>query len=189
MNNQTNNSSGKPASKNNRNRNRKRSNNKRRPHSKGPKLSTLEKAYRSYLNLLEKHLDARRKYFELFHRADPRQLAKLERNFNGAIKELRDFEDNLSPDIKDNFTKKVNGLKLDTIYSTNHELSPDSQEVSHDLPAEEPHFLESQKESFNEDTEETHGVMDDYYAYKGLTPPTKEEDVVDENTKSDEGKA
>lgn len=180
MNNQTNNSSGKLAAKNNRNRNRKRTNNKRRPNSNGPKLSTLEKAYRSYLNLLEKHLDARRKYFELFHRADPRQLAKLERNFNGAIKDLRDFEDNLSPDIKDDFNKKVNGLKTDTIYSTNHELSPDSQEVEKDLPDEEPHFLESQKESFNEDTEETKGAMDDYYAYKGLTPPEKEEEEAQE---------
>lgn len=175
MNKQTQNSGGKSSSQNNRNRNRKRSNNKRRPRSKGPALSPVDKAYRSYLNLLEKHLDARRKYYELFHRADPRQLAKLERNFNNAIKELRDFEDKLNPEVKESFTKKVNGLKLDTTYSSNHDLSPERQEVSLDLE-EEPHFLESQKESFTEDTEESSGAMEDYYAYKGLTPPEEEEE-------------
>lgn len=184
MNKQTQNNAGKSTSQNNRNRNRKRSNNKRRPRSKGPALSPLDKAYRSYLNLLEKHLDARRKYYELFHRADPRQLAKLERNFNNAIKELRDFEDKLNPDIKESFTQKVNGLKLDTIYSTNHDLSPERQEVSLELE-EEPHYLESQKESFAEDTEETSGSIEDYYSYKGLTPPEKEEEVEE----TDKGKA
>ena len=156
----------------NKNRNRKRSNTNRRKRSNtaGPKLSPLDKAYRNYLNLLEKHLLARRKYFDLFHRADPNQLAKLERNFYGALTTLREFEDNIKDDIKEEFFKKVNGLKLDDTYSSNHAIDPQHIDVAPN-PEEQPHYLASQRESFSEDTEETKGSIEDYYAYKGIAPP------------------
>jgi len=162
------------SSQNNRSRNRKRNNNRRRTRSNKPKLPPMEQAYRQYLNLLERHLHARRKYYELFHRADPRQLAKLERQFYSALDELRKFEDKLDPAVKEDFENKVNGLELDTTYSTNHEIEPVGDTVSPKL-TEEPHFLATQEEDFSKDIEESKGSMDDYYAYKGIEPPTKEE--------------
>lgn len=165
---------GKGTSQNNRSRNRKRSNNNRRRRSNGPKLTGIDKAYRSYLVLLEKHLEARKKYYNLFHRADPKQLAKLERNFYQALTELRNFEEQLDPEMKEKFLRRVDGLAHDRAYSSNHDLDP-AHEVVPDNPDEEPHFLASQKESFSHDTEESKGSMTDYYAYKGIEPPVSEE--------------
>jgi hypothetical protein len=157
----------------NRNRNRKRSNNNRRRRPSGPKLSPIDKAYRGYLVLLEKHLDARRKYYDLFHRADPRQLAKLERNFYNGLKELRDYEEKVDDEVKEDFIKKIDGLKPDRDYSTNHNLDPAEQLVPPN-PEEEPHYLATQRESFAEDTEESSGSIEDYYSYKGIEPPEVE---------------
>ena len=165
-----NNSNNRGGSQNSRNRNRKRNNNRRRSRSNKPKLPPIEQAYKQYLNLLERHLQARKKYYELFHRADPRQLAKLERLFYKALDELRNFEDNLEPKVKEDFIKRVDGLKLDTTYSSNREIEPVGEDASH-IPGEEPHFLTTQEEDFSNDNEESIGSMEDYYSYKGIEPP------------------
>ena len=81
--------------RNNKNRNRNRNKNtKRKSHAKGStkNLSGFEKIERAYLNLLEKHLESRKKYYDLFHRADPRQLAKLEKSFYRTLSELRQYQ-------------------------------------------------------------------------------------------------
>jgi len=165
--------SGKPSSKQSgRKRNRRRRPNNRKGNrntqSKGPKLTGFEKVERGYLNLLEKHLESRKKYYALFHRADPRQLAKLERSFYRTLEELRTYEENIKPEFKEEFNAKYDGLKQDTTYSTNHELDPGLQEPEvHEI--EDPHLLPTQVDhEFKGDEEESVGSIDDYNKYKGL---------------------
>lgn len=147
---------------------KRRNNNRSR---KGPKLNGFEKIERGYLNLLEKHLESRKKYFDLFHRADPRQLAKLEKNFYRTIEELREYEASVGEEHKEEFELKFNGLKLDTTYSENHELPVEPEQVPDKGNFEDPHLLPTQKEhEFNADEEESVGSLEDYYNYKGIDP-------------------
>jgi hypothetical protein len=146
-------------------------NNNRRKRSQrtGPKLTGFEKVERCYLNLLEKHLEARRKYYELFHRADPRQLEKLERNFSRTADDMRKYEDEIKPEFKDEFQQKYNGLKRDLTYSSNHGIAPDEDPVPFEGDFDDPHLLPSQVEhEFSEDEEESSGSIEDYQRYKGL---------------------
>lgn len=154
------------ASKNRSKKNFRSSSNRRRRYS-GKKLTPLEKAQKAYLLLLERHLEARKKYFDLFHRADPRQLAKLERIFSESAKALLDYEDSVGPEIKEEFMAKKSGLPLDTAYSDRREL----EEIVLPRPEEifDPHFLVEQKEAdFQNDQEESEGTLEDYKRYKGV---------------------
>jgi hypothetical protein len=148
-------------------------NNKKRSNNNRPKrlykLSKDESIYIKYLTLLEHHLGARKKYFALFDRADPQQKAKLERTFTGSMAKVREFEEALSEDDLATFKAKVDGLKFDSTYSDNHEISFEAEPVSFDSGAAEPHYLETQKNSsFSDDTEESVGSLEDYQAYKGV---------------------
>lgn len=154
-----------PGQSKNNNNNRKRKFHNR----KGPKLNPEELITLKYNNLLEQHLLARKKYFALYHRADPNQKAKLERIYNNTIAKLREFEASLTGDKKELFEKHFHSLKPDEIYSTNHDLPKVAEHISHQGDFDDPHFLELQKEAnFKEDTEESSGSIDDYKAYKGL---------------------
>ena len=151
--------------------NSKSANNKRRRRRRRPSenLSPLEKLFIKYDNLLEQHLIARKKYYEFFHRADPRQKVKLEGNFVRTIKEVRDFEETLHGEDKEKFLKKYDNYSLDTTYTSNREMPIEGDKVSFEGDFEDPHYLPSQAESdFKTDTEESSGTMDDYLAYKGL---------------------
>ncbi len=152
---------------------------KPRPHHNRPRpqgqgqpqgpVSPLERIYEKYLNLLDQHIIARRKYHDLFYRADPAQKAKLERNFYNTLNDIRDFENKLAPDIKVLFEKRNNGYQNDRIYTTNHELPIEGDVVPEDLPPAEPHLLQSQINcDYSEDTEESVGTAEDYLRYKNL---------------------
>lgn len=168
-----NNQGGPKSGKSNNNRRRRNNNNRR-----GPKLTGFDKVERGYLNLLEKHLESRKKYYDLFHRADPRQLAKLEKNFHRTIDELRAYEEGVKPEFKEEFDLKFNGLKLDTTYSENHDLPVESDPVPEEGDFEDPHYLPTQKDhEFKGDDEESVGSIEDYYAYKGVEPPSKENEI------------
>jgi len=157
-----------PTSGNNRKRNRRPRNNRNRKPT-GKNLGGFEKVERAYLNLLEKHLEARRKYFDLFHRADPRQLAKLERSFTRTLEELREYEDNIKDELKDQFNAKYNSLKIDHTYCENHEISPEVGTVETQGDFDDPHLLPTQIQAdFKQDTEESVGSIEDYNQYKGL---------------------
>ncbi len=149
---------------------RPRNNRKRKPSSGNPNnLGGFDKVERAYLNLLEKHLESRRKYFDLYHRADPRQLAKLEKSFYRTLTELREYEDNLKPELKEKFDSKYNGLELDHTYSSNHEIPAEVEAVAAEGDFEDPHLLPTQKKGlYAEDTEESSGSIEDYNRYKGL---------------------
>ncbi|QDK41878.1 hypothetical protein DOM21_10550 [Bacteriovorax stolpii] len=134
----------------------------------GP-VSPLERIYEKYLNLLDQHIIARRKYHDLFYRADPAQKAKLERNFYNTLNDIREFENKLAPDVKVLFEKRNNGYQNDRIYTTNHALPIEGDVVPEDLPPAEPHLLQSQINcDYSEDTEESVGTAEDYLRYKNL---------------------
>lgn len=150
----------------NTNNNKKRRRRRRRP---ADNLNPLEKLFRKYENLLEQHLVARKKYYEFFHRADPKQKIKLEGNFTRTVKELRDFEFSLEGEEKAKFLEKYDSYTLDTTYTSNRAMPIEGDKVETKGDFEDPHYLPSQAESdFSEDTEESMGTMDDYLAYKGL---------------------
>lgn len=142
-----------------------------RPHREAQSLSgggfNIERIYEKYLNLLEQHLIARRKYHDLFFRADPAQKIKLEKNFYNTIADVREFENKLAPDVRALFEKRNNGYSLDHTYTSNHGISVDGDAVPADLPPAEPHFLQSQiAADYSNDTEESVGSIDDYLSYK-----------------------
>lgn len=161
------------------NKRRRRSGNKS-PHSQqaaggsaaqGARTSQLERLINKYENLRIQHLEARRKYFDLFERADPQQKDKLERVFTNTALKMKEFEDSLRDEDKLLFDQHYNGLKEDRIYSENHQLDPvGAPLVDASQSNEDPHFLISQKNAnYSSDTEESVGTYEDYMSYKGLS--------------------
>lgn len=129
----------------------------------------VERVYEKYLNLLDQHIIARRKYHDLFYRADPAQKNKLERNFYNTINDIREFESKLAPDVKVLFEKRNNGYQYDRTYTSNHEIPVEGDTVPDGLPPAEPHYLQSQiAADFKEDVEESVGTAEDYLKYKGF---------------------
>lgn len=175
---QSNNSGSKPNQKNanssnkrpSSNNKRRRYNNKRRTNNKVQKLTGLDYITTKYLNLLDQHLQARKKYFDNFDRVSPKQLEKLEKNFVESQKAFLVFKERLNSEDRELFEKRYESLELDTTYSRNHELPQEATPV--ELSEEEivdPHLLQSQIESaYAEDNEESVGSYEDYKAYKGL---------------------
>lgn len=146
--------------------NRRPNNRKRKP---TVKLTGIDMITTKYNNLMEQYLVARRKYHDLFFRADPNQKAKLERVYNNATQKFIGFKDSLRPEDRELFENHYNGLKLDLDYSSVNEINPVAEAVPFDTEPEEPHQLVSQVESdYSEDVEESVGSLDDYKAYKGL---------------------
>ena len=124
--------------------NKKRRRRRRRP---SDNLSLLEKLFRKYENLLEQHLVARKKYYEYFNRADPKQKVKLEGNFTSTVKELRDFEFSLEGEEKTKFMEKYDSYTLDTTYTSNRAMPIEGDRVETKGEFEDPHYLPSQAES------------------------------------------
>jgi hypothetical protein len=142
---------------------------RRRRRGNGPRLSAIDRLIVKVENLRLAHLEARRKYFELFDRADPRQKDKLERQFTQSMKTLRDFESSLTEQDRALFERHYDAYPPDLTYATNHELPSAGGGVSFEGEFEDPHELESQKQAnYAQDTEESIGSLDDYKAYKGL---------------------
>lgn len=135
----------------------------------GPQGLNVERIYEKYLNLLEQHLIARRKFHDLFYRADPSQKNKLERNFYNTMNDVRDFESKLAPEARELFEKRNNGLKPDNIYTANHELPLVGENPPPETEWADPHFLQTQRAAdYRGDTEESVGCADDYLRYKNL---------------------
>lgn len=152
---------------NNNNNRRRRSNNRNR-RSRTPFLSPIERVQKQYLLILERHLQKRKKYFELFHRADPAQLRKLEEQFHQSGEELLKFRETVPEDLRVAFDQWNNGLKHDYSYAKNHQLELETTPPSFEGDFEDPHYLPSQQNAnFSEDTEESTGTMEDYLTYKG----------------------
>jgi hypothetical protein len=67
---------------------------------------------------------------------------------------------------------------IDSTYTQNHNLNEGDTSTLSDDKIEDPHLLESQKQSdFKEDEEESVGTMEDYLAYKGSGPVLKDQNI------------
>lgn len=173
-----NNNNGRPnANNNNRasgnNNNRPNNKNSRRPNMRrrrgnGKKNINLDPLFKKYTSLLEEMIQARKKYFEQFYRADELKKEKIETNYLNKIAELTTFKEGLSPEDLEKLIAMFPDQNLDITYSENHGLDASLSEVSV-KQIEDPHYLESQKQAnFENDTEESVGSFEDYKAYKGL---------------------
>ena len=154
---------------NNNNRKKNQGGKNRRPKSLSP-LRILQK----YDNLLEQHIIARKKYFEIYGRSAGKQLEKVEANFEKTLRDLRNFETGLKDWQREVLVKKIDMYPQDNHYSEMNEIEPIAEKVNFSGEFEDPHLLATQKsENWQEDTEESSGSMEDYYAYKGIEPPVK----------------
>lgn len=137
--------------------------------NQGPKLHGMDLVRAKYLSLVEQHVEARRKYYDLFYRADPNQLRKLEREFTDSQAKVLAFEESLKPNDREELIKDYGGKPEDRVYTQNHELPPEQIDVPTQGDFEDPHVLESQKAAnFKDDTEETVGTIEDYNKLKGI---------------------
>lgn len=162
--------------------NKKRYNNKRRSSSKKTiKLTGDAKIIAHYDTLLEQHNLARKKYYELFHRADPNQKQKLESKFMTTLEALRTYEVEQAEILKNNL--RLDSLPEDHIYCDNNGVDPTACDP---LPTEiiDEHVNEVMRTrpDYSADTEESSGSMEDYYNYKGLPIPQPEAEA--EKTKN-----
>ena len=148
--------------------NKRRNTNRRRNYNKGTKLTGLDYISTKYINLLEQHLAARKKYFENFDRVNEQTKSKLERNFIESQKAFLDFKDRLKVEDRKLYEQRYDGLSLDTTYSANHDIKDIDQDIPKSEVPNEPHYLVSQQSAnFANDTEESVGTIDDYNSYKG----------------------
>ena len=148
----------------NKRRNQNRNRRRRRGHAP---LPLEEKVLRKRDHLLEILGNTRRKYFELFFRADPKQKSKLYHNYSKALSEYHRFENSLTEEEREAFLKRKTNMTLDLTYTQNHQLKPVGEEVSFVGDFPDPHYLASQEEvDFSSDTEESTGSIEDYLKYK-----------------------
>jgi len=134
-------------------------------HRNQPSRNDLDSAYRQYDQLMQTYLAARRKYFDLFFRADPNQKNKLEHNYLNAIRQLRALENSLPQYVRERFERRMgNNYPLDTIYSQKNsnqiELPP--LNLSYDLFANPHNIYPSQQRNFKDQIESSVGTMEDY---------------------------
>ena len=136
-----------------------------------PKSLTPARITQKYDNLMEQYITARRKYFELHGRSNTKQLGKIEKNYQLALKNLRAFESELKEDWqKEVLHNKIDGLPLDRQYTSDNNIEPVGDVVAFVGEFEDPHLLPIQKEhQWTEDTEESSGSIDDYNTYKGIS--------------------
>jgi hypothetical protein len=162
----SNNKNRRPFNKN-RNRNSSNKNSNRRP-----KNVTPAKIVSKYDNLLDQYILARKKFYDLFGRGSAKQVEKVKKTYDTALKSMRDYEKKLEDWQKEVLEKKTNALPEDRQYTTTHELEPKGDSVAFIGDFEDPHLLPVQKATeWSEDTDDSEGSMDDYYNYKGVTPP------------------
>ncbi|MEX0798029.1 MAG: hypothetical protein WD025_01205 [Bacteriovoracaceae bacterium] len=135
-----------------------------------PKALTPARILQKYDNLLEQHIVARRKFYEMHGRVQGRQLEKIESNFYKTAESLRLFETGLKDWQLDVLKEKIDAYPRDLQYSKSRELEPKGEEVPFSGDFEDPHLLPTQKESdFSDDTEESVGTIEDYKSYKELS--------------------
>ena len=130
-----------------------------------PKTLSPIRVNQKYDNLLEQHLIARKKYFELSGRGNDKQLEKAQYNFHHTLEQIKQFESKLTDWQKEALSEKVDFYPKDTFISSTYPEEP--IEVSHEGEFEDPHFLPTQRQAdYSHDTEESIGTIEDYLAYK-----------------------
>lgn len=142
---------------------------KSRNKNRRPKALTPARILQKYDNLLEQHIVARRKYYEMHGRAQGRQLEKIENNFIRTMEQMKKFESGLKDWQLEVLKEKIDRYPEDRQFSKTHDLEPKGEDVPFAGDFEDPHLLPTQKEcDYSDDTEESMGTMEDYQNYKGL---------------------
>lgn len=149
-------------------------------HDLRPKTG-VDAIYDRYYQLVQDYVNARKKYYEFYYRADDNQMRKIEDQYHRSIFALRDFEKGLEEWKKEFLLKKVDMFKFDTTYSENRKYVEGPQKGHYGLlpiqvenpgegPFENPHVLQTQiqRQSYKDDTEESVGTIEDYKRLKGL---------------------
>lgn len=154
---------GKKHSKNNRRNNRNRSNKQVPIRVKGLGAEALIKKFGE---LWEKSVQARKMYFEYFHRADKNRLEKLRLTLYRSLITLKKFENALAPSQKEELEKYQGEKPKDSFWGENNPEADDYGPPPSE--PEDPHITDNQKarESFIEDSEVSEGSIEDYQKYR-----------------------
>jgi hypothetical protein len=119
---------------------------------------------------------ARKKMYELFHRADKRNLRKIILNYEKSLSQLREFERKLPDRQKGILDKHINFFPEDLEFSTNHPEAelPEGEVTEEGKTLSERHLkpIQLERPSYKEDNEETQGTIDDYLQYKSTNSLT-----------------
>lgn len=113
-------------------------------------------------------------FFEAFHSPSSKKARKAKDHYFRSLRTLRNFEKKLRPWQKEELNKFVNFFPNDDQFSKSSDAENleliEEQEETKDNIIEFFHELESQKESsFESDTEESMGTIEDYQKYKGIS--------------------
>lgn len=135
-----------------------------------PKTLTPIRIHQKYDNLLEQHLIARKKFYEMHGRLTGKQLEKVKFNYHKTMKALYEYEKTLPKEWqKDVLKTKLDLYPADRQFTTTHEIEPvgELEEVD---PSFDIHLTSVQtSHEWGLDKEESSGTIDDYKAYKGIT--------------------
>jgi hypothetical protein len=129
----------------------------------------IEQILIQYDKLVDQHIEARRKFHELYYRCDNNRLNKLEDQFYLTAQRILKFERELRPWQLEQLKKQRTEIyPLDTAYSSAHPEA-EKNELSTDKPVVIHYHLtpdQLSRPSYKEDTEMSMGSMDDYLKYK-----------------------
>jgi hypothetical protein len=149
---------------------------RRTPHShqnSNSGATSLDHLLLQYDKLLDQHIDARKKYYEFYYRADRNRLLKLEEQFYISVQRLKKFERELRPWQLEQLKKhRTEIYPPDNTFSQHHKEEPlDAQ--NNDSKVQLPlgvnfHLtsIQHSRLSYKEDTEQSMGSMEDYIKYK-----------------------
>ena len=115
----------------------------------------------------------------MFFRSNKDQKRKLNDKFNSTLKGVRDYETGLKDWEKEALDKRIDGYPMDTTYTTNNNIPVDLKDPEpEEIKDEHVNSVQLARPDYSKDDEESEGAMDDYYTFKGISPPAPPEDVV-----------
>ncbi|MCB9090996.1 MAG: hypothetical protein H6621_11870 [Halobacteriovoraceae bacterium] len=131
-----------------------------------------------YLDFMSRYLNARKEYYGSYNVANERKRRHLYNQYIQCLQQLRNYETKLHSEKLETLQAHVDGFPNDTKFSSHHpqdEIGNPADIENEQLRPLQYFELLSQKErpQYEEDTEESSGSIDDYYAYKGITPPSE----------------
>jgi len=153
----------------NKKRNNKTNNKNNNTQPNTNQLKPSEKIFNDWLQLIEKQIVERKKYYNIFGSEKSGQIRKQKNTYEGVVTKLINFEKKIPKHLKDRFNQLKKIYNNDTTYST---LNNITDEVFEPGKNEEeifsPHLKQSQIEhNYIQDSEESAGTIEDYNAYKG----------------------
>lgn len=133
--------------------------------------NSTDQLLQQYDRLVDQHIDARRKFHELFYRCDDNRLYKLEDQFYGSAQRIIKFERELRPWQLDILRKhRTEIYPPDLVYSTAHPEAEivDKATVATAPPANLFHIsaVQLNRPSYKDDAEISEGTLEDYLQYK-----------------------